>query len=84
MTQPTVGTESTRTAPRPVPALVLPAQPCDACGVPHAKSRFIAGQSSTLDLCGHHSQKHRTALVLQGWREFALAQPDEIPAGVTA
>ncbi len=79
MTQPV-----TTTAPRPVPALVLPAKPCDACGVPHAKSRFIAGQDSTLDLCGHHANKHRTQLILTGWREFALAQPEEVPAGVTA
>lgn len=85
MTHPTVGTESTRTPPRQVPALVLPAQPCDACGVPHAKSRFASGASTgVLDLCGHHATRHRTALILSGWSEYALAQPDELPPGVSA
>jgi hypothetical protein len=54
---------------------------CDACAVARAVRRFILprlGPSAALDMCGHHANRERDALLADGWVE------QDIPEAVAA
>lgn len=58
---------------------------CDSCTVARAVARFElpgvrdGNKVLTLELCGHHTNMYRPALVNNRWREYALAQPEDMP-----